>query len=95
MKKDNYHYYAATCFGWAVAGTRKEAIAKVARDAGRDTIKRQVKSFEGLYVWTAKVLAPIETDYKIRNWQPVGVEIEDAEEARIVDTKGNVIKLID
>lgn len=86
----NHHYFASTALNWAVASTRAEAIAKVARDAGADTIKRQVASCGGLYVWVCRVEAPITQHYAISFFAPVGVRYNNAVEYNIVNAKGHV-----
>ena len=65
-----YHYYATIAFGWAVAPTREEAIASVARQAGTDIIKRNVKAHGGLYCWSCRVELPQEAHYSINFYQP-------------------------
>lgn len=87
------HYYAATWQSWATASTRKEAIEKVAKEAGKVTIKEQLKVFGGLYVWTTRVLAPADAEYAITNFQPVDVPMEDPQDFRIVDVKGHVVPM--
>lgn len=65
-----HHFFASTAFNWATAPTREEAIAKVARAAGGDIIKRNVKANGGLYCWTTRVDCPAETHYSIHYYQP-------------------------
>jgi hypothetical protein len=69
-KPNNYHYYASTAVSWATGSTRHEAIARAARIAGSDIIKRNVKSQGGLYCWSCRVLAPEAQSYTINFYQP-------------------------
>ena len=96
------HYYASTAFNWAVAQTRKEAIESVARMAGADIIKINVKNHGGLYVWSCRVLMPESTHYSIHAYAPhkimldgkttgVAVPLGAIVIARIQNTKGHLI----
>ena len=87
------HYYAATCMSWATAPTRHEAIEKVAKAAGKDTIRRQLKECGGMYVWTVKVLLPPAANYSINFYQPVNVPMGEVKEYRITDSKGHIAPL--
>lgn len=82
------HFYGTTAFGWAVATTRQEVLRMLARDAGADTIKRQVKSQGGLYVWTALVDVPKDTHYQIDSYKPQGVPLSDVIEYCLQNAKG-------
>lgn len=97
-----HHYYAATAFDWAVAPTRREAIAKVARAGGTDLIKRQIKTNKGMYVWSCRVNTPLAQQYTIHEYQPrhlivdgeptgVAVPLDTPREFRIVSVRGHVI----
>lgn len=88
-----YHYYVTTCMDWATAPTRREAIAKVAKRAGADIIRRNIKEFGGMYVWSVKVLLPGAAEYAINFYQPVDVPMEDAKEYRITSEKGYVVPM--
>jgi hypothetical protein len=87
------HYYASTCMNWGTAPTRREAIAKVAKAAGAEMIRRQVKECGGMYVWSVKVLLPADADYKIEFYAPVNVPMKASEEYRIVDVKGSIVPM--
>lgn len=73
MNTTPHHYFASSAFGWAVAATRAEAVVAVAREAGSETIARHRKNHGGLYVWSCRVDAPIDTAYQIDEYHPVGV----------------------
>lgn len=100
-KKQAHHYYASTAFDWAVADTRAEAIARVAKSAGSDGIKRQVKANGGLYVWSCRVELPQSATYTITSYAPDRIIVDgketedkvpigDAKSYRIQNTKGHV-----
>lgn len=86
-----HHYYGTTAFSWATGETRAEVLAKLARVAGSDIIKRNVKSSGGLYAWTVRVNLPQTAGYEIDSYRPVGVPTEKPQSFRIVNTKGYVI----
>lgn len=99
--EQNYHFFASTAFNWAIGLTRKEALAKLAKDVGAGIIAKQVKAHGGLYVWTCKVLTPIAQTYDINHYAPsyltvdgkstgVRVPTESHDEFRIVTAKGYV-----
>ena len=99
--KQQHHFFASTAFNWATASTRAEAVAKVARAAGADLIKRNVKAHGGLYVWTVQVNTPEDQHYTINNYAPnklivdgqpttVQVPVGRPMEFDIVNTKGHV-----
>lgn len=100
-----HHYYATTVFGWAVAPTREEAIASVARQAGSDIIKRNLKPNGGLYCWSCRVGMPQADHYTINEYTPEfiirdgkptkeRVPVSKVIEANIQNTKGHLV-LID
>lgn len=86
--KTTQHYYGSTAFNWAVGQTRDEVLTKLAKQAGTDTIKRNVKHNGGLYAWVCLVHAPQSAAYEIEYYQPKGVEISDAQEFNILNSKG-------
>jgi hypothetical protein len=88
-----YHYFASTAFGWAVAPTRAEAMASVARQAGTDIIKRNTKASGGLYCWTVRVELPQSTSYGINNYAPADVPTADVREFNLVNTKGHSLPI--
>lgn len=91
------HYFGSTAFNWAVGATRQEVIDKLAKWAGNNTgalAAPAVKKSGGLYCWTCKVNAPIDTQYAIEYFAPKGVDIGDAFECNITNKNGS-IKLIE
>lgn len=84
-----FHYYAACVYNWAVASTPAEAMAKLAKDLGPDTIKRAVTKNGGLTCFVIKVHAPIEAEYKILNYLPVGIETSGGYSVQLLNTKGH------
>lgn len=83
-----YHYYASTALSWAVADTREEAIKRVARDAGADIIRANVKAHGGLYAESCRVELPIAAPYEIRMYMPDGVQVSEHETHRITNARG-------
>ena len=100
--KQQHHFFASTAFGWSVAPTRQEAIDNLARLAGAEQIKLQVKANGGLYVWSCKVLTPQDQNYTINWYMPdclrdaddnvttVKVPRSDAMAHNIVSVKGHL-----
>ena len=81
---ENFHYFATFALGWATAPTREEAIEKLVA-ANRNELKPIVKNTQkdglpGAYIWTCKVHAPADANYKIEWYQPKGVETSDHQE---------------
>jgi hypothetical protein len=83
-----YHYYGSSAYGWACADTLAEVLKQVASYAGDTLIKRAVKNNGGLLVVTCRVPAPIDAEYKISEYLPVGMGITDVNEYRICSIKG-------
>lgn len=83
------HYFGSTAFNWATGETREEVLQKLARMAGADIIKRNVKANGGgLYAWTVQVNAPQSAHYEINNYAPSGVPTEQAQAFNILNAKG-------
>lgn len=82
------HFFGSTAFNWAVGQTRAEVLEKLARSAGADIIRRNVKNNGGLYAWTCLVPLPQTAPYEIENYAPRGVGARDAEEFNILNAKG-------
>lgn len=75
------HFYATCWLGWARGETCDDAIKKLVNNF-RTTIKQGVTNAHkngeaGFYVWSCKVLAPIDESYSIDNFAPQGVEIQN------------------
>lgn len=87
------HYFGTTAFTWAVAQTREEVIAALARDAGKGIIAAQVKANGGLYCWTVRVDLPQSANYEISYYKPVGVPLADAVAFNIISAKGKAVAL--
>lgn len=85
-----FHYFGSTAFNWATGETRQEVITKLAKQAGTEILKRNVKASGGLYCWTCRVEAPQGTDYEIRYFCPQGVKITQALAVNIQNSKGHV-----
>lgn len=87
------HYYATNAFGWATGLTLEEALVKLGRSTGSDLIKRQKGG--RLYTWTCRVMAPADAAYRISNYVPVGMELEDVRTFDMVSPKGFVLPVPD
>lgn len=85
-----HHYFGSTAFDWAVGATREAVIAKLARAAGSDAIKRNVKASGGLYVWTCVVHLPQSAHYDIESYAPVAPRSE-SQAALITTIKGATV----
>lgn len=83
-----FHYFGSTCYGWAKGNTPEFVLETLARIAGTDAIKQQLKQNKGLYAWVCKVDVPRSTKYQINFFQPQGVSISDTQEFLIMNTKG-------
>lgn len=77
MPKQAHHYYATTCYGWAVADTREQALKSAAGYAGADIIKRAVKAQGGLTVTVCRVELPQAAHYSINEYLPEFITKED------------------
>jgi hypothetical protein len=84
-----FHYYASCVYNWAVADTPASALARLAEDIGEDTIERAVAQNGGLTCFVIKVHAPIEAEYKINFYQPVGVKTSGGYAVQLLNTKGH------
>lgn len=82
------HFFGSTAFNWAVADTREEVLRRLARKAGTDAIKRNVKKNGGMYCWTCMVPLPESATYQISNYAPVGVGACEVQEFRIMYING-------
>lgn len=89
-----HHFYGTSAYNWATGSSRQEVIDKLAREAGTDAIKRNVKATGGLYCWTCRVELPQSAHYQISFFQPQGVPVSDFLEVNIVSVGGGV-KLIE
>ena len=81
---NNYHYYASHALGYAMAESREEAVEKLAKMSGMNMKSWLLNSHKegepGVYVWSCKVMLPIDAEYKIEWFQPVGVPKMDGRE---------------
>lgn len=93
VEKPAYHYFGSTAWNWATGASRAEVLTKLAREAGADLIRRNVKASGGLYAWTVRVNLPADAEYGIENYAPRGVPTECAEAFRIQNTKGHALPL--
>lgn len=84
------HYFGSTAFNWVTGATREEVIAKLAKMAGADTIKRAVKNCGGVYCWTCFVGVPQGTAYAISYYKPEGVPLSDSADCMIINARGKV-----
>ena len=82
------HFFGSTAFNWAVGSTREEVLGKLARAAGSDIIKANVKRNGGLYAWTCMVPLPESADYAIHNYAPVNVGACEVQEFNIMYING-------
>jgi hypothetical protein len=89
-----HHFFGSTALNWATGATREEVIAKLARVAGADLIKRQVKAHGGLYCWTCRVDVAQSTNYSINNYAPEGVPTAAAQECNLLNTKGKTATIV-
>ena len=83
MKKIN-HYFASHAMGYAMAESREEAVEKLAAKHGMNMKSWLLNSHKagepGVYIWSVKVLAPMDENYSIEWFMPKGVELEDGRE---------------
>ena len=71
----DHHYYASTCYGWATAATRDEAIKKVARAVGVSMMKRHRP--DGVLTVVCRVDLPEVAHYSISEYIPNKINKED------------------
>ena len=81
----NHHYFASHAMGFATGVTRKGAVLNLAEKHHLYSMKSWVMNCHkagepGVYIWSCKVNAAEDEDYKIEWFQPVGVEVEDGRE---------------
>lgn len=81
-------YFGSTAYNWATGATRNEVIAKLAKAAGADIIRRNVKANGGLYVWLCKV--PIDGPFDIEFYMPKVEGLTEKQAYLIQNTKGFV-----
>lgn len=84
-----FHYYAACVYNWAVGDTPASALAKLAEDIGDTTIEEAVARNGGITCMVIKVHAPIEAEYKINFYMPVGVETSCGYSVQLLNSKGH------
>lgn len=87
-----WHYFGSTAFGWKKAQTRAEILEALAKQAGSDIIKRNLKPSGGLYCWICLVKLPQSTNYGINFFQPT-VPWERGQEFNIVNVKGHAVPI--
>ncbi|MGF6139016.1 hypothetical protein [Pseudomonas laurylsulfatiphila] len=87
------HYFGSTCFNWALGESPEEVLANLAKAAGANSIKVQVKHNGGLYAWICKVHAPRSSPYVINFFQPQGVEVSECQEFNIMNSKGHCLPI--
>jgi hypothetical protein len=94
----NGHHVFATCaFGFSrspiidgdIEAARRDAIMKLATRFRSDVqaVIRNTKKetgFGSMYFWTSVVHEPVDAEYRVEWFQPVGVEISDAQEHAVV-----------
>lgn len=73
----NYHYYAATAYGWAVADTLEQAIKGAARYIGHSTLQNQKKAKGGVIAVVCRVELPEAAHYSISEYLPNKIQKED------------------
>ena len=76
-----HHYFATCALGWAKADTRDDAIHKLVEqfsDTLKGIVTRGLKEGQlNAYLWSCRVMAPIETDYPIEFFEPRDVTCEE------------------
>ena len=75
------HFFASCALGWARGETRDEAVEKLVRSFRKD-FKSSVAAMHksgvpGTYVWSCKVIAPIDARYSINHYAPHGPDTAD------------------
>jgi len=93
VPEPQFHYYGSTAYNWCRDDSVENVLLTLARMAGSDAIKRNVKGSGGLYSWICKVEAPRSTSYDINFFAPVGVEISESWEFNIMNTKGHCLPI--
>lgn len=86
--KKDFHFFGSTCYDWATGATRQEVIEKLAKAGSYNLTAEKVKKHGGLTAVTCKVMAPVDTDYDVNWFMPVGVPIADKVEVKIMNKKG-------
>lgn len=79
-----FHYFGSTGINWACADSREEVLAKLARAAGANIIRINVKEQGGMYAWTTRVELPEAVSYRIENFTPVNVPCSSPRQHRIL-----------
>ncbi len=92
---DQNHFFATFACGWATGATRREAIEKLTA-ANRTEFKRmaaqQIAADEpGAYIWTCRVDAPADANYRIEFYQPRGVETSQHREVFVTRVTAKVV----
>lgn len=82
MTNKTNHYFASCFLGWATADTQNEAVEKLA-NAFRSDIKKCVANSHkngdlGFYIWSCRVLVPIDSHYRIEWFAPKDVAMDRA-----------------
>jgi hypothetical protein len=80
----DHHYFATFALGYAKGATREEAVSKLVKGF-RSNFKEISSNLQkegqlGAYIWSAKVHVPLEGEYGINFYQPVGVEVSETRE---------------
>lgn len=89
----SYHYFGSTAYHWCREDSAEAVLKTLARNAGSDNIKRQVKANGGLYAWVCKVEKPRTASYAINFFQPVDVPISHSAEYHIMNSKGHCLPI--
>jgi len=91
----DHHYFVSCGYGWALGETRDAAIVKLAthfRYSLKENIKLQHMAGEpGAYVWSCKVMVPIDSEYEIEWYRPSNVPIENAQQHYITYLTKNAL----
>ena len=79
MTDNTTHWFANHALGWACGTTREEAIEKLLLSHLTDPtwVRNCLKDGQFVTVYSCKVHAPIEQNYRIEWFQPKGVETSE------------------
>jgi len=106
MPKQDFHWYGATGYGWAVADTREKVLKALANDCGSRIVKQHVQHSGGVSAVVCRVPLPQEAHYTISDYLPhtitkedgvnearkgERIEVTDTENIRIVNMQGKTI----
>ncbi|WJM88680.1 hypothetical protein QDY63_14855 [Pseudomonas brenneri] len=93
VPENQFHYFGSTALNWCKDTSPENVLFTLARMAGTETIKQQVKCNKGLYAWVCRVEQPQTTKYEINNFAPAGVKVSESWEFNIMNAKGHCLPI--